>query len=73
MAIDIFDTQASVAGTGIVKHGTIIVNPGHGPTTSPSDPGGNFGKGNTDVFNNPLIVEISGKYDTKFDDPTYYG
>ncbi len=72
MPIDIFDTQASVAGTGIVKHGTIIVNPGLGPTSSPSDAGGNFGKGNTDVFNNPTIVEISGKYDTKFDQVNYY-
>ncbi len=73
MAIDIFDMGASAAGTGIVKHGTIIVNPGIGPTNSPSDPGGNFGKGNDHVSNKPLIIEISGKYDTRFDDPTYYG
>ena len=73
MAVDIFDAQASAAGTGIVKHGTIIVNPGLGPTSGPSDPGGRFGKGTDHVFNNPTIIEVSGKFDTRFDDPNYYG
>lgn len=67
MAIDIFNTDGNADATnGPVKHGTAIVN--YGVAT-----GINRFYSNSDrVDNLPIITDVSGKFDQKFDDPTYY-
>lgn len=51
------------------KHGTVVCNPG-GICTS----GTFYNKYSPkDVKEKPVIADIDDKYDTRFDDPTYYG
>jgi hypothetical protein len=66
MAQDIF---LAISGIATVNNGSIIVNPG-GPRFS--------GCGAIDSETSyldehvPAMSSISGKYDSRFDDPTYY-
>ena len=47
-----------------IKNGTIIV------ITNPTT--GSYNLNNNFVVNNPAIEEIENKYETRFDDPSYY-
>ncbi len=64
MAVDIFNTDGIADPTGIVKHGSIIMNAGVIPSR--------IIKGNDAVFNLPVIDDIQEKYDARWDDPLYY-
>ena len=59
------DIQRSVGGATKIKNGTIVVS------TKPTGPTAKD-KIDTYVSNKPEIADIEAKYDTRFDDPTYY-
>lgn len=56
------DIQAAVSGVD-VKNGTILVS---------CTRTGEYSTINSYVKNSPTISEIEAKYDTRFDDPSYY-